>query len=174
MKAILRRKSSLLVIATILCLLVCGCDKKTTNEIKIEFENLNGKYRNVSLDEKNPFVIKSEDEVIDLISEGKTLLVFYGSKEDNYTRSVISIVSDISKLYGIKEVYYVERNSNIPMLSGYIDGLLSGTTTCISGYQTDTKMELTDEIINDSKEKITNIIKPISDKLNACDIDVGC
>ena len=61
------------------------------------------------------------------------------------------------------------------MLSGYIDGLLSGSSNCISGLQIDSDIELSEKMIKESKEKITGVIEPVSIKINSCDINNnGC
>lgn len=167
------KKENKLLILFICLLLLVGCKK--TNEMKKDYESFNKDgYVTVELSEDNPFVKSSDEDIDKLIEEKATFVVFYGNKEDNYTRGIISLVSDKSLFYGIKTVYYVEKNSDIPQLVGYIDGLLSGKTNCISGYQTDELMEITEEMKSESETKITDVIKPISEKLSSCDIDVGC
>ena len=169
----LKKENKLLVLLIICLLLLAGCKK--ANEFKKEFESLNKEgYVTVTLSDDNPFIKSTDKEIEDLIEEKSSFLVLYGNKEDNYTRTVISLISDRSKYYGIKTVYFVEMKSDIPQLVGYIDGLLSGRTNCISGYQVDPLIEMTDEMKEESITKINDVIEPVSIRLNSCDIDVGC
>ena len=169
-----RNNLFLFLILFIFILSLCGCKKEEISKIKKEYEDLNGTYREVKLTNDKVFVYINEEELNEKINNNETFVVFYASSKDNYSRSVINIISEVAEYYGLKEVYYVNREEDIPILSGYIDGLLSGNSMCVSGYQTSSDMELTEEMIKDSKEKITFVISPVVTALNSCDIDQGC
>ncbi len=173
-----KRNKIIIVICLLFSLfMITGC-KKQEEEISIikkEFESLNKDYRKVELDNNNVFVLSSEEEFDLLIEDKESFVVLYGDYKDNYTRSVISLIDEVSKYQGISKVYFINRENDIPLLSGYIDGLLSGSSNCISGLQIDSDIELSEKMIKESKEKITGVIEPVSIKINSCDINNnGC
>ena len=170
----MEKRSKLLIILLLVFILITGCKKNNDSVIKTEFEKLNNEYREVSLENDNVFIISSDEEIDSLIEKKDSFVILYGNYKDNYTRSIISIINEQSKYLGLKKIYYISKESDIPVLKGYINGLLSGSTNGISGLQVDDKMKLSDEMIKESKEKIRNVIEPVSTELNSCDINNGC
>lgn len=170
----MQRRNKLVLLFILIAFLITGCKKEEISAIKKEYEDLNGTYREVELSHDEIYDYVTEDQIEELINNKESFIVFYGSSKNNYTRSVINILSDECVYLGLKKVYYVNRENDIPVLSGYIDGLLSGTSMCVSGYQTSDDMELTEEIIKDSKTKINSVLSPVVTAINTCDVETGC
>ena len=170
-----RRNKFLIIVCLVFSMfLLSSCNKENVSLIKKEFESLNNKYFEVNLDNDNVFIISNEEEFNELISEKKSFVVLYGNYEDNYTRSIISLVNEVSKYEGLSKVYFIKRENDVPLLSGYIDGLLSGNSDCISSLFNNETKKLSDEMIKESKDKITNVIEPVSTSINSCDVGGGC
>lgn len=84
-------------------------DKTDAVLIKEEYESLNDKEGlvNVLLDEDNPFVYKSEDDVIKILRE-KSGIVLFASYKSNASRSIIRVLSDVAKEYKFGSISYLD------------------------------------------------------------------
>jgi len=226
------RKSRLfiVVILTILVLLT-GCKDKETDAIKFknEYESLNntksesGKdIRNITIDEKNPMVYKTEDDIVNLINNKETFLVYFGFAKCPWCRSVLPTLLEVSKenkistiyyvdVLNIRDVYELDDNGNLnktkegtkgynellsllgdklsdytlngksvgekriyaPNIVSIIDGKVDSVVTGISSLQTDGYMELTDEMVNETKNILNPVIEKLVEALNSCNVS-GC
>lgn len=105
--------------ALLLTLSLLKMPGKITNKdaikFKEEYENLNGKtnenskkkYRTVKIDSKNKIVYSSAKEVLKMMEEKKSFVVYFGFDSCPWCRSVVENVSKISKeLY--EDIYYVD------------------------------------------------------------------
>ena len=232
-----KRKISLIFFFLLVSLfIITGCTDKKTDayRFKTEYESLNnsksesGKdIRNLTINETNPFIYKSEDDIVDLINNDETFVVYFGFASCPWCRSVVPTLIETAKKYGLSTIYYVdikdirdtyELDGNKPVLKkegtngysklldlleeklsdytltdkdgntvnvgekriyapniiGVIEGNIDSIETGISSLQTDGYMDITDEMKNETKEKFTNVIKPVSEALNSCNIEVGC
>lgn len=115
-----KMKKSLLVL--FICLfLFCGCAKEETKVVneeaikfKQDYESLNGKsndnevaYRNVTIDEDNPFVYSSGKDIVSRIDNKETFYVYFGDKQCPWCRSVIEKAIEVAKKNKIDKIYYV-------------------------------------------------------------------
>ena len=73
-----------------------------------------------------------------------------------------------------KEIKAGEKRVYAPNVIGVVNGKADKITTGISDKQTDSYMELTDEIKKDTYEKIQCVIKCVVDKSKTCSLDKGC
>ena len=89
-------------------------EKTDAVKIKEEYESLNNTknennqrlYPNVVLDENNVFVKSNENEIIDILnSEG---YIYFGDYTDAYSRSLISLVDEVSKNNIISKINYFD------------------------------------------------------------------
>ena len=89
-------------------------EKSDAVKIKEEYESLNNTknennqrlYPNVVLDENNVFVKSTENEIIDILnSEG---YIYFGDYTDAYSRSLISLVDEVSKNNIISKINYFD------------------------------------------------------------------
>ena len=89
-------------------------EKSDAVKIKEEYESLNNTknennqrlYPNVVLDENNVFVKSNENEIIDILnSEG---FIYFGDYTDAYSRSLISLVDEVSKNNNISKINYFD------------------------------------------------------------------
>ncbi len=108
----------LLVIGLIILNLV-GCGSKKSLEdakkFKDEYESLNDtlnsagkKFRELSIDENNPFIYSTGLEIVKKIENKETFYVYFGSKYCPWCRSVIEKCIEIAKKNNIEKIYYVD------------------------------------------------------------------
>lgn len=105
--------------ALLLTLSLLKMPGKITNKDAIKFkegyENLNGKtnenikkkYRTVKIDSKNKIVYSSAKEVLKMMEEKKSFVVYFGFDSCPWCRSVVENVSKISKELD-EDIYYVD------------------------------------------------------------------
>lgn len=105
--------------ALLLALSLLKMPGKITNKdaikFKEEYENLNGKtnenskkkYRTVKIDSKNKIVYSSAKEVLKMMEEKKSFVVYFGFDSCPWCRSVVENVSKISKELD-EDIYYVD------------------------------------------------------------------
>lgn len=105
--------------ALLLTLSLLKMPGKITNKdaikFKEEYENLNGKinenskkkYRTVKIDSKNKIVYSSAKEVLKMMEEKKSFVVYFGFDSCPWCRSVVENVSKISKELD-EDIYYVD------------------------------------------------------------------
>ncbi len=86
------------------------------------------------------------------------LLTLLGSKLSDYTLNVDG-----------KTINTGEKRIYAPNVVGIIKGEVNELTTGISPLQTDAYMELTDEMINDTKESFKKVLVRVFTALNSCD-----
>ena len=139
--------------------------KITVNEealaFKEEYESLNGLqdikypdevYRTVTIDEDNPYVLTTIDELVDMIDEDKTFYVYFGDPKCPWCRSNIETAVAKAKEDGIETIYYIhmwddERNEIIRDKYEVVDGLLKETVEAADGY--DVLLDVMDEYLNE-------------------------
>lgn len=89
-------------------------DKVIKDNIKFknEYESLNGKlnsndkeYVKVELDDDNPYVYATYDEVMDIL-KNKTGVIYFGFPECPWCRNMVPVLADAAKELGIKNIYY--------------------------------------------------------------------
>jgi len=164
-----RKKSKLLLIIIILLLVITGCKNKTNNDGKLfkdEFEKYNDTYIALNIDEDNPFVIKTQEEIIKSIDSEKAFVVFYANPKDNNSRQMVDSIIKEAKNLSLKTVYYVQMDGE----SNYQinDKKIEKYPSLVAVIKKDMY-----SLIN-NKEEISTVIEPVVKELSSCDIDVGC
>ena len=99
---------------------VVGCEQKSkateaSLAFKEDYEKLNGKenksgkvHRTVSIDEANPYVEVSADEIVKKIANNETFYVYFGSTLCPWCRSTIESAIKVAKENNIETIYYVD------------------------------------------------------------------
>lgn len=83
------------------------------HQFKIEYESFNGKkndyfqYRDLSIDEKNPFIYSSAEDIVERIENKETFIVYFGDPECPWCRSVIEQAIKSANDNDIFKIYYV-------------------------------------------------------------------
>lgn len=91
-------------------------ENKVTDSVKFkkEYEELNnkdlgyGELREITIDEDNPFVYKSAEDIVKLIEDKETFVVYFGFNSCPWCRSVIETLIKVSKDNNIDTIYYVD------------------------------------------------------------------
>ena len=107
------------VLLSILCvlslLLVSGCATKESKAFKEDYEKLNGQvnasgkvHRTISIDEDNPFIEVSADDIVKKIEKNETFYVYFGSTLCPWCRSTIESAIKVAKEKHINKIYYVD------------------------------------------------------------------
>lgn len=110
-----------MIIGVILVFLLAGCTKQEQKikpdgeRFKEEYESLNGKentyekeYRSLKLDKENPIIYKSPKEIIQMMDEKETFVIYFGFASCPWCRSVIPSLLEVAQDLGITEIYYVD------------------------------------------------------------------
>lgn len=84
-------------------------------KFKNEYERVNNndlgngkKVRELTIADNNPFVYKTPEELVKMVEEDKTFVVYFGFNTCPWCRSVIISLIDSALENGIKKVYYVD------------------------------------------------------------------
>ena len=113
-------KKVFLVLALLLLVVsVTACNKVDKSSdayrFKEEYESLNGEdngngktIRTISIDEDNPFVYASSDEIAQMMDENKTFVVYFGFAKCPWCRSMIEQLVKSAKDNNIDKIYYVD------------------------------------------------------------------
>ncbi len=110
--------SILLVLISVFAVVGCEQKSKATEAslaFKEDYEKLNGKenksgkvHRTVSIDEANPYVEVSADEIVKKIANNETFYVYFGSTLCPWCRSTIESAIKVAKEKNIETIYYVD------------------------------------------------------------------
>ena len=106
----------LMVVASIFCV---GCNKDKSKQsaldFKEEYEKVNEKvmikdikYRSLNIDEDNPYVKVSIDEIAKKIENEETFYLYVGDHLCPWCRSGLEKMIEVAKNEGIKTIYYVD------------------------------------------------------------------
>ncbi len=113
-----------------ICLIVCslfmitGCNKDDNKnkdltdgaKFKEEYEKLNGiirekdgkKIRSINIAEDNPMKYKSADEILDMVNNKESFIVYFGFNDCPWCRSVVPYMIEEAKNKNIDTIYYVD------------------------------------------------------------------
>ena len=162
------KKERKIILAALLALCVMfgiiAITKKNSNinpdaiKFKEDYESYNGKknqndkeYRSVNIDEKNPFVYKTEDEIVTMIENKETFIVYFGFNTCPWCRSVIETLVEVSKKENIDRIYYVNVRPNGEDIRDTItvneDGTYERTKEGTKGYNK--LLNLLDKVLSD-------------------------
>ena len=115
--------------------------------------------------------IKDIRDEYELDENNKPILTKEAS--EGYDRLLELFDSNLSD-YTIKDVKIGKKRIYAPNIVSIIYGKVISIETGISSLQTDGYMELTDEMIDETYGIFDDLIRPVSEVLNSCDINTGC
>lgn len=106
----------IVILLIFLLLTGCSCNKNIETDakkFKDEYESLNTKinpnndkeYMEINIDEDNPMVYATYDEVKELIKKG-TAVIYFGFPECPWCRNTVPVLIDVAKEMGIEKIYY--------------------------------------------------------------------
>ena len=88
-----------------------------------EYASLNGKtnssnrqYKSVNLSDDNPYVYRTEDEIVRILTEGSGI-IYFGFKSCPWCRSMVSVLADVAKEKNIATIYYLDVENIRSVLS---------------------------------------------------------
>ncbi len=97
---------------------ICACTNKKSDAIKFkeEYESLNKKkrekdgktIRSIKVAKDNPFIYKSDEDIVDAINNKESFIVYFGFNDCPWCRSIIPSLIEAAKDNNIKEIYYVD------------------------------------------------------------------
>lgn len=106
----------LLLIVGIISLTACTNKKVSLTDaekFKKEYESFNSKkndyfeYRDLSINEKNPFVYTTAEDIVKKIENKETFIVYFGDPECPWCRSIIEQAGESAIENSIDKIYYV-------------------------------------------------------------------
>lgn len=112
------KKKILLLLLLTLTIGIVGCtktEKKNEDAIKFkeEYESFNGKkndyfaYRELNIDEENPFVFSTDSEIVEKIENKESFIVYFGDSQCPWCRSIVEQAIKSAKENRIEKIYYV-------------------------------------------------------------------
>lgn len=118
----MKRRSILVIIAIVILLIITGCsyDKKEEKadslKFKEEYESINGdiiegtdyKVRTLNIPEDNPIVYAEANDIISMMDNNETFVVYFGFNSCPWCRSVLPVLLDVAKDLNLKKIYYVD------------------------------------------------------------------
>ncbi len=94
--------------------LLTGCGKTDAQKFKEEYESINNeeiygnKARELNIDKDNNIVYKTDQEIVDMIKNKETFVVYFGFAKCPWCRSVLPSLLEVSKDLGLDKLYYVD------------------------------------------------------------------
>ncbi len=239
----MKKKSIFIGIIMVVIILIIGAvllfvnKEKNTDayRFKKEYESLNNtirqkdgkRIRSISIDKNNPFIYKEASDIVEMIEQKESFVVYFGFSDCPWCRSILPTLIEVSHDLGLDTIYYVdvkeirdelslenkkvitkkegtkgyyellkcmdsiledytlldEENKEIktgekriyaPSVVGVVNGKADKLSTGISDRQTDGYMKLTEEMKQDTYEKLKCVIKCVVEKSKTCSIDKGC
>ncbi len=116
-------KKRYLIVAMLVMVLfgltACGKkDEEKTDALKFkeEYENLNGTtrekdgktIRSIEISKNNPIVYKNASDIVAMMENGETFVVYFGFSDCPWCRSVIPTMIEVADDLGIHKIYYVD------------------------------------------------------------------
>ena len=109
------RKIVTLLIISLAVLSLTGCKMTDAKKFKKEYESLNNKktdngkkYRKVKLNKNNPFIYKDAKEIVEMMDDEETFIVYFGFSKCPWCRSVIEELEKAALDSDYKQIYYVD------------------------------------------------------------------
>ncbi len=118
----MKRRSILVIIAVVILLIITGCsydkkeEKSDSLRFKEEYESINGeiiegtdyKVRSLNIPEDNPIVYAEANDIISMMDNNETFVVYFGFNSCPWCRSVLPILLDVANDLKLEKIYYVD------------------------------------------------------------------
>lgn len=103
------------LLISIILLLGCNIEDSDSIKFKDEYESLNGvvndygkENRKLSISRNNPFIYKTDSEIVDMINKKESFVVYFGFSSCPWCRSVISSLIEAADDLNYNTIYYVD------------------------------------------------------------------
>ncbi len=105
------------ILFVLLTMLLYGCSSSDPDALRFreEYEKLNGEetgsgntYREIEIDENNPFRYVSLKQILDRMDNGESFIIYFGANWCPWCRSILPTVIDVAKKLSVKEICYVD------------------------------------------------------------------
>ncbi|MBR1377169.1 MAG: hypothetical protein IJ565_05130 [Bacilli bacterium] len=108
-------KKILVILLAIICILpITGCTNDA-RKFKKEYEKLNGttsssgkEIRSINIDSDNPFVYKTASDIVTMIKNEESFIVYFGFASCPWCRSMVTNLIKAAKDTNTKTIYYVD------------------------------------------------------------------
>ncbi len=123
-----------LLVVIVIIAIVCGyfAFQKSESDTVIEtdairmqeeYASLNGEtnssnrqYKSVNLRDDNPYVYRTEDEIVRILTEGSGI-IYFGFKSCPWCRSMVSVLADVASEKNVATIYYLDVENIRSVLS---------------------------------------------------------
>lgn len=240
----MKKRMIMFTVLLVSLFMVTACNHQEENKVgqsdaekfKEEYETLNGTTREkdgktiraIEIPTDNPMVYADENEIIEMLEDKKSFVVYFGFSDCPWCRSAIPILIEVAKDLGLDKIYYVdvkeirdmmaideegnvitetkgtdgyyellkkfdnvlddytlkdEDNNEVeteekriyaPNIVAVVEGNPVELTDGISEKQTDGYMELTNEMQEESYNKIKCTIQCVADENKTCSAKSSC
>ena len=113
------KKILILLIIFTSVFIITGCSDKQkeitdAEKFKEEYESVNGKEiyekkaRKISISKNNPFIYKNAKDIVEMMEQDETFLVYFGFNTCPWCRSVIEELIHVAEDNKIEKIYYVD------------------------------------------------------------------
>lgn len=154
------KKIALTLMIIILLVTMTGCGKKENIEqtdgykFAEEYKSINGtenqsgkKYRELSIDEDNPFVYATAEEIAQKVKNKETFVVYFGFNTCPWCRSMVEELIRCAKDKNQDMVYYVDVKEIRDKIELDENGAIKTTQEGSKGYME--LLELLDNVLDD-------------------------
>lgn len=109
------KKVFIFLLTVVMLFSLTACEKNTDAlKFKKEYEDLNNqengnhKIRPVSISKDNPIIYSTAEEIVDMIDDKESFIVYFGFPKCPWCRSMIEILLDVAKDNNFSKIYYVD------------------------------------------------------------------
>lgn len=111
-------------------------------KFKNEYEELNGTtrekdgkmIRSIKIPKKNPMIYASEEDILKMMDNKESFLVYFGFNDCPWCRSVVPKLIECANDLGLDKIYYVDVKEIRDVIELKENGELETTTTGSDGY----------------------------------------
>lgn len=144
----MKKRSIFVIVALVILLIITGCSYEKETDVtdalkfKEEYESVNGnkvdgsenRVRELSISEDNPIVYAEANDIISMMDNGETFVVYFGFNTCPWCRSVLPVLLEVADDLDIKKIYYVDVKDIRDKLEVDDDGNVITTKEGSEGY----------------------------------------
>ena len=157
------KKFIIIILSITLLLTLTGCtkEKEITDALKFkeEYESINNqdngyngkKHREITIDEDNPFIYTTAEELSEKMNNKESFIVYFGFKDCPWCRSVIEQLVKVAKDNDVDKIYYVDVKEIRDTIGVDEEGNLNTTKEGSKGYKE--LIEKMRDVLDDYKVK---------------------
>ena len=111
----MKKKLLFIIVAILTLFTITACCNNPGKEFKKEYEAINGKtlkgdikYRDLTIDENNPYEKVSIDKIAEMIKNKETFYLYVGDPLCPWCRSGLEKMIEVANKNKIEKIYYVD------------------------------------------------------------------